>query len=92
MSSLCTPVETSRSSDTASGLSGGIIALIIIATLAVVTIAVAVIVYRLKRKRRWDGVYEYTGVSSDGDTTMLVSASKGTGPRFYDDDDDDLII
>lgn len=91
--SLCSPQSSTASPASSGGkLSGGTIAVIVIAVLATVAVIAGVIIYRHKRQRRWDGVYEYTGVSNDDDTTMLVGANKGATPRFYDDDDDELIL
>ena len=51
-----------------------------------------VVIYKVKKRRRWAGTYEYSGLSTDDDTSMLVTERKGNSPRFYDDDDDELII
>jgi len=74
-------------------LSPGVTAVIVIIVLASVISLATVIVCRLKRRRRYNGPVGYDPLSTDDDTTGLITAVKGRAPRLYhDDDDDDLLI
>ena len=92
--SLCAPVTDTPggSSGGTKGLSSGVIAVIVIIVLVSVIGTAGVVIYKVKKRRRWAGTYEYSGLSTDDDTSMLVTERKGNSPRFYDDDDDELII
>ncbi|XP_067947663.1 cation-independent mannose-6-phosphate receptor-like [Watersipora subatra] len=87
---ICEPIQPaqplSKNGNVATAVS------IVAALLLLIALIVGIIIYKKKHRRRWDGVYEYSGVAQDDDTTGLISANRGSTPRFYDDDDEDMII